>query len=329
MKRFLLVVLYIASYIIIALNVDSIPTCFYYLIVICVCKYLSKCFTQSIDLSSQKKEFRERGVRLKPFPTLSLRGGLYTFTFALTSFLIQTHHNAQCTLMAFITASVIFPTMVNAVKMLYANDPYWLVAPGEEYSNPDGNIGLPNAISIIRIATAAVLPPMFIWASGEQYKTVCFIMLVGVIMTDWIDGHIARITRSITKAGKYLDPLGDKVLFIPNGLAFVFILATGQIISRNQLYLVATLVLLTIARDILFFIWFATMSKKYPKGVGAGLTDKIRMVAISSWLIVTANLVSVGFFQQASIVLGLVLTITMAFFSGVSIIADMYRLKKA
>ena len=71
------------------------------------------------------------------------------------------------------------------------------------------------------------------------------------------------------------------------------------------------------------------MSKKYPKGVGAGLADKIRMVAISSWLIVTANIVSVGFFQQASIVLSLVLTIIMAFFSGVSIVADIHRLKKA
>lgn len=329
MRKLFLYLLYIASYFIIALNVDSMPAYLYSLFVICGCKCLNKVFVRRIELLSQTNAYKKRGISLKPFSTLSLRGGLYTLVFATLSFLIQAHHDSQCVLLAFITASVVFPVVVNAVKMLYAYDPYWLVAPGEEYSNPDGHIGLPNVISISRIAVAAVLPPLFIWANGEQCRTICFIMLVGVIMTDWIDGHIARITKSITKAGKYLDPLGDKVLFIPNSLAFIVVLVAHQTMEYGQLCAIAILVLLTIARDILFFIWFATMSKKYPMGVGAGLADKIRMVTISCWLIITANIVTIGFMQQISIYLSIALTTLMAFFSGVSIIADAYRLKKA
>ncbi|MFM6963138.1 MAG: CDP-diacylglycerol--glycerol-3-phosphate 3-phosphatidyltransferase [Micrococcales bacterium] len=91
-----------------------------------------------------------------------------------------------------------------------------------------GQLNLPNIITIVRIA----LVPFFIWmlvASDPanailRWATVA--VFIGLIITDTIDGQIARKRNLITNLGKLLDPIADKVLI---GGAFIALSALGRI----------------------------------------------------------------------------------------------------
>ena len=317
-KKYPYIALYLLGYVILALT-TTLPLFIYFMVLATICKVLSGLFANVITTLSKT---------VKPVSWFSLRGGLFTGIFGFLSITLRNYYDAQCVFIAVFGASIVFPTIVDAIRMLYVKDPHWLTDSDDYSVNPDGHIGIANTISVVRIAIAAVLPLVFIWLNSEQGRTMCFIVLVVIILSDWVDGHIARLTKTVTKAGKYLDPLGDKVLFIPNSIAFIIVLAMRGVLNSHLVLLLAIALLITVARDILFFIWFATKSKQYSKGVGAGFIDKARMVAICCWLIVTANLVTLDFLHDAAIVLGVVFVSLMAILSGMSVVVDIQRLKE-
>lgn len=89
-------------------------------------------------------------------------------------------------------------------------------------------INLPNLITIIRIA----LVPFFIWMlfafDGEDalLRWLTVFAFVLLIITDTVDGQIARRRNLITNLGKLLDPIADKVLI---GGAFMSLSLLGRI----------------------------------------------------------------------------------------------------
>ncbi|MBR5419357.1 CDP-alcohol phosphatidyltransferase family protein [Candidatus Saccharibacteria bacterium] len=312
-------ILYIAGYIMFLVNIN-LPYHWYFIVVVLLCKFLSRAYFA--------KAIRNALGPVEPFSAPSIRGALFTVVFGASMFFIREYSDAQLTLLAFVTASVVFATIVDAIKSLYVKDCGWLVNDNDKNANPTGFIGIPNIVSTVRIAIAAALPPLVTWFSAESCRVMCFIALVAVILTDWIDGHIARAFKSVTKAGKYLDPLGDKVLFIPNAIAFSAALAISGKMTTMELCFLGAFILITIARDVLFFIWFARTGMKIPQGIGAGNTDKIRMVVICCWLIVTANIVTIGFATEISVIVSLALAAIIAILSGASVFIDKRRLKE-
>ncbi len=317
-RKYPYIMLYVLSYIAFAFTTKW-PIYLYFLVLVGICKFLSAKFVGTIKALDKQ---------VKPFSQVSLRGALLTGVFAFLSIAIRDYADAQCVFVAVFAASIVFPTIVDAIKMLYVIDPHWLVSSGDKSENAEGHIGVPNTISVIRIAIAAVLPMLFIWLQSEQGRVMCFIILVVIIFSDWIDGHIARLTKTVTKAGKYLDPLGDKVLFIPNSIAFLIYFAMRGIMNGHLIFYAAAMLLITIARDVLFLIWFALKSKQYPQGVGAGLADKMRMVAISCWLIIAANLATLDFAHLLAIEYLIVFSVIIAVLSVASVVTDLQRLKE-
>jgi len=197
----------------------------------------------------------------------------------------------------------------------------------------NGKIGIANWLSIVRIGIAIVLPHLFFAKPFGSYSIWIELTLLGIcFVTDALDGLIARRTKTETRAGRYLDPLGDKILFIPLGITFVLLALIGD---RPLYYRGVTLICVTIAvvRDILFFIWFFTKRKQLTTSIKAGLADKIRMILICAWLGDMAlghflgELGKLPSYQQAPIV-SLVLVILVATASVVSIIVDIGRVKK-
>jgi CDP-diacylglycerol--glycerol-3-phosphate 3-phosphatidyltransferase len=89
-------------------------------------------------------------------------------------------------------------------------------------------INLPNSITIVRIA----LVPLFIWMlfaldsanAWARWATVA--AFIALIVTDSIDGQIARRRNLITNLGKLLDPIADKVLL---GGALISLSLLGRI----------------------------------------------------------------------------------------------------
>lgn len=82
------------------------------------------------------------------------------------------------------------------------------------------NWNLPNALTTLRI----VMVPFYGWAllvdGGDSvtWRTVAWVIFFLAMVTDKVDGDIARARNLITNFGKIADPIADKAL---TGMAFV------------------------------------------------------------------------------------------------------------
>ncbi|HEU4512760.1 MAG TPA: CDP-diacylglycerol--glycerol-3-phosphate 3-phosphatidyltransferase [Nocardioidaceae bacterium] len=90
------------------------------------------------------------------------------------------------------------------------------------------NWNVPNALTTLRI----LMVPFYGWAllvdGGESvlWRTVAFVIFALAMVTDKIDGDIARKHNLITNFGKIADPIADKAL---TGMAFIGLSIIGEI----------------------------------------------------------------------------------------------------
>lgn len=82
------------------------------------------------------------------------------------------------------------------------------------------NWNVPNALTTLRI----IMVPFFGWAllteggTNPVWRWVAFGLFVGAMITDKIDGDLARKHNLITDFGKIADPIADKAI---TGMAFI------------------------------------------------------------------------------------------------------------
>jgi len=103
-------------------------------------------------------------------------------------------------------------------------------------------ISPPNQLTLLRI----ILTPVFVYylfSTEPLDKQIALGIFIIAALTDWYDGYVARRWGYITRWGKFLDPLADKVLTSAAFLSFVWI-------GYAQLWMV----LIIIVRDFLVTI---------------------------------------------------------------------------
>lgn len=90
------------------------------------------------------------------------------------------------------------------------------------------NWNLPNALTTLRI----VAVPFFAWAllvdGGDSvlWRTVAWAIFFVAMVTDKIDGDIARARGLVTDFGKIADPIADKAI---TGMAFIGLAIVGDV----------------------------------------------------------------------------------------------------
>ena len=90
------------------------------------------------------------------------------------------------------------------------------------------NLNLPNVLTTLRI----VMVPFFGWAllpdGGDSvtWRLIAFALFVLAMITDKIDGDIARARGLVTNFGKIADPIADKAI---TGMAFIGLSIVGDI----------------------------------------------------------------------------------------------------
>lgn len=105
---------------------------------------------------------------------------------------------------------------------------------------------LANAVSVVRLMAI----PVFLWLVIEDQLLPAFVLLVVAVLTDFVDGMIARRMNEITKLGQFLDPFADR-LFIA---ATVIALAIQEVVPW-------WLVVAVMLRDALLGIGGLVMSR--------------------------------------------------------------------
>ncbi|MCS7149130.1 MAG: CDP-alcohol phosphatidyltransferase family protein [Caldimicrobium sp.] len=76
---------------------------------------------------------------------------------------------------------------------------------------------IPNLLSLYRLLLSFVIPSL--WIKGVSFEVIFILILTGVL-SDTLDGNLARLLKQRTSLGKILDPLADKVFI--NMLFFLF-----------------------------------------------------------------------------------------------------------
>lgn len=73
----------------------------------------------------------------------------------------------------------------------------------------DRILTVPNLVSFVRLAAI----PVFWWLLlGADNVTAATILFALVATTDWIDGYLARRLNQVSKLGKSLDPVADRLM---------------------------------------------------------------------------------------------------------------------
>ena len=97
-----------------------------------------------------------------------------------------------------------------------------------EHIKQDKIINVPNALTLLRI----LLLPVVVWRFVIGDATGALIAYMAAMLTDALDGIIARKTNQITALGKLLDPIADKLslvtllgLFVSSGEIPLWVLA--------------------------------------------------------------------------------------------------------
>ncbi len=90
------------------------------------------------------------------------------------------------------------------------------------------NWNLPNALTTLRI----VMVPFFGWAllvddgTSVMWRCIAWVLFAAAMITDKVDGDIARSRNLVTDFGKIADPIADKAL---TGMAFVGLSIIGDL----------------------------------------------------------------------------------------------------
>lgn len=92
----------------------------------------------------------------------------------------------------------------------------------------DKIINIPNCLTVVRIA----LLPAVVWRFRKGDLTGALIVYLIAMLTDAVDGIIARKCNQVTALGKLLDPIADKLslitllgLFVADGQIPLWVLA--------------------------------------------------------------------------------------------------------
>lgn len=79
----------------------------------------------------------------------------------------------------------------------------------------------PNRLTYFRIVLAFLCPILVLSARNAVSDVLVMFLFTAACVTDWWDGHLARKYSLITKIGKILDPIADKMLILGLMLSFV------------------------------------------------------------------------------------------------------------
>ncbi len=132
-----------------------------------------------------------------------------------------------------------------------------------------GNIYInPNFLTFLRI----LLVPFIIFFYINEYYIITSVFFILAIITDLIDGLMARKYNKETKLGAFIDPLADKILFISLATLFYDYIWTWLFISL--IFIEISLIFVRIIKII-----FYKNNKKSSINIKANIAGKMKSLS--------------------------------------------------
>ncbi len=102
-------------------------------------------------------------------------------------------------------------------------------------------LNLPNTITMVRIG---IIPILFLLLMnpGRAMSLIIAVLFILAAVTDLLDGYVARKYGIVTRLGKYLDPLADKLIV---NTAMIMMIPIGRIPA----WIVAIIIMRDLAID--------------------------------------------------------------------------------
>ena len=73
---------------------------------------------------------------------------------------------------------------------------------------------LPNILTTLRLLAAPAVAVMFLYFTRPYADWFALLLFVSAALTDWLDGHLARSWKQVSKIGTMLDPIADKAMVV-------------------------------------------------------------------------------------------------------------------
>ncbi len=152
---------------------------------------------------------------------------------------------------------------------------------GRILSRGESPASIANIANIVTVARI-LLAPLFIWmllADDGQYGVLRYLaaaLFVFAIVTDAVDGHLARGRNLITNVGIILDPIADKILI---GGALVALSILGELPWW------ITVAILVREFGITIFRFAVLSTVVIPASLGGKLKTVVQAVAIALFLV--------------------------------------------
>lgn len=102
----------------------------------------------------------------------------------------------------------------------------------------ESNLNLPNLLTLSRILLIPVFVVLFSRPTPERSLAAALVFVIAAV-TDLLDGYLARRRSQITKLGRLLDPIADKLLVL-----------SGLILLVQFQRVAALVAILIIAREV-------------------------------------------------------------------------------
>lgn len=131
---------------------------------------------------------------------------------------------------------------------------------------------LSNAVSLLR--AVLTLPAVWLIALGPDYVWEAFGVVVVMIVSDWIDGWLARRWGEISQWGKILDPLADKVA--------VGAITIAMVVFKD---LPVWLVVVVLLRDAVIFLAGMYLVKRHDVLLSSNFWGKVTTLVLSGLLL--------------------------------------------
>jgi CDP-diacylglycerol--glycerol-3-phosphate 3-phosphatidyltransferase len=147
-----------------------------------------------------------------------------------------------------------------------------------EPAAPPSNLNIANALTLLRIVGVPVFGWLLLSEGGEDvgFRLWAFVAFILLMITDRIDGDIARSRGLVTNFGKLADPIADKAL---TGMAFVGLSIIGV------LWWWVTIVLLVREWGITLMRFVIKKYGVMPASQGGRIKTTLQAVAIGGYLL--------------------------------------------